>query len=239
MLRQESEVPDRVILQPLELLDVLDDLGAEQPGGADASAPAANWMLGPIMHSSACPFRVCAENFLLVFTDVELDNPSEPSYGLYAGDCTTVVHARSNATLARPSRPDSPLLQVRHAALRFSAEADIPDAHPGENRLAAPMQDVHLPDADIEKWWKVRQRLNRNRLGHKLLGYRDATGNGDEDPCARRTQRGSTPWRHLVTVAPDYGVFEVADGGTLEVVVRPDDLRRGRFNRVCGIFYSG
>ncbi len=101
------------------------------------------------------------------------------------------------------------------------------------------MQDVHLPDADIEKWWKVRQRLNRNRLGHKLLGYRDATGNGDEDPCARRTQRGSTPWRHLVTVAPDYGVFEVADGGTLEVVVRPDDLRRGRFNRVCGIFYSG
>ncbi len=42
-----------------------------------------------------------------------------------------------------------------------------------------------------------------------------------------------------MTVGPDLGIgFEVADGGRLQVVIDPADLRRGRFDRVCGIFDS-
>jgi hypothetical protein len=32
--------------------------------------------------------------------------------------------------------------------------------------------------------------------------------------------------------------FEVADAGRLQVAIDPRDLRRGRFDRACGIFDS-
>jgi len=33
-------------------------------------------------------------------------------------------------------------------------------------------------------------------------------------------------------------VWEVADGGRLQLLISPADLARGRFDRVCGVFDS-
>jgi hypothetical protein len=87
----------------------------------------------------------------------------------------------------------------------------------------------------------MRCRVQRlpGTLEHKILGYLEAV-NGESGRCWWNTQRHRTPpWKHLMTVGPDLGIgFEAADGGRLQVVIDPADLRRGRFDRVCGIFDS-
>jgi hypothetical protein len=62
----------------------------------------------------------------------------------------------------------------------------------------------------------------------------------DARPARSRAKAGSgSAWRHLFTIGLDYRIgFEVADGGQLQIAIRPDDLRGGRFDRVCGIFDS-
>jgi hypothetical protein len=46
-------------------------------------------------------------------------------------------------------------------------------------------------------------------------------------------------WRHLFSVGYDPGMgWEVADGGVLQTLISPADLRAGRFDRVCGTFDS-
>jgi hypothetical protein len=73
---------------------------------------------------------------------------------------------------------------------------------------------------------------------HRLLGELE-TPNGGAGRCLERTRRRTGAWRHLLTIGSDTAVgFEVADAGRLQVVIAPADLRRGRFDRVCGIFDS-
>jgi hypothetical protein len=184
---------------------------------------------------------------LWVFTDVEFES-SDTSYGLWAGDCTRIIHAPAGTPLRRTARPRR-TMRLRPARLRFRVETDIPDVSMDTNRLAPPLQDVQIPRERQEAWWTMRLDLQaRNAadwrdpvwggIEHRLLGYID-TPNGESGSCWRRTQRSSHPWRHLITIASDYRIgFEVADAGQLQVAIDPRDLRRGDFDRVCGIFES-
>jgi hypothetical protein len=73
---------------------------------------------------------------------------------------------------------------------------------------------------------------------HRLLGDL-VMPNGGGGRCWERTRRRTGAWRHLLTIGSDSAVrFEVADAGRLQVAIAPADLRRGRFDRVCGIFDS-
>ncbi len=94
---------------------------------------------------------------LLFFTHVEFE-PGEREYGLWAGDCTTVVHARAGAKLRRTAVP-SGTLSLRPSKPRFSAQPDVPDFALDEDFLMAPLRDVTI--RDWESWFDVRNVLLR------------------------------------------------------------------------------
>ena len=176
---------------------------------------------------------------LLMFTEVEFEDPSDTSYGLEAGRCSAVVPAEAGARLERRARPELtlPLLGAR---LRFSAHPDVPDASWDHHNLAPPLLDVRIADDRLMPMVELREDL-RGRPGdpaHRLLGYIDSP-NGEGGRCWNRTRRRNGAWRHLFTMGWDEGLrFEVADAGRLQIAISPADLRRGRFDRVCGIFDS-
>ena len=171
---------------------------------------------------------------LLFFTHVEFE-PGEREYGLWAGDCTTVVHARAGAKLTRMALP-SGTLRLRPSKPRFSAQPDVPDLALDEDFLMAPLRDTVI--ADWEGWFDFRYALlGKPRLEHLLLGYSNAPNGGDE--CSERAERGRDTWRHLFTIGPDDHLgFNVADAGRVQILIAPADLRAGRFDRVCGVFDS-
>jgi Domain of unknown function (DUF1963) len=174
---------------------------------------------------------------LLFFTHVELE---APGYGLWAGRCTSVLHAPEGTRLVRTRPPRrARVLRLRPAELRFRMRPDIPDTDVNFERLAAPLRDIRLKGQQVERWWDLGAALHRRTgaLEHRLLGHIQSP-NG-ETHCWERTQRARGAWRHLFTIGPDYRVgFEVADGGRLQVAIPPGDLRSGRFDRACGSFES-
>lgn len=171
---------------------------------------------------------------LLFFTEVEFEDPSDTTYGLWGGRCTTVVHAKPGTRLERRARP-ALTLKVRNAAVRFKARPDVPDASWDHGNLAPPMLDVRVGDDRQLPFLELRLDL-RGTKPHRLLGYIDSP-NGEGGRCWDRTRRRSGAWWHLFTMGPDLR-FEVADAGQLQVAIAPADLRRGSFDRVCGIFDS-
>ena len=176
---------------------------------------------------------------LLVFSDIEFEDPTDTGYGLAAGRCTTIVRAPRGTRLARRALPRMPQLRLRSARMRFTARPDIPDTRADEPRLYAPMRDVHVARDRHQAWWSVRdQLLGRANRAHKLLGHLEQV-NGESGRCYWRTQRAAGAWRHLITVGWDERLgFEIADGGRLQIVISPSDLARGRFEDVCAIFDS-
>jgi hypothetical protein len=176
-----------------------------------------------------------AGGLLLFFTDVELE-PGEREHGLWAGDCTTVLHARAGARLERALRQTGPVLRLRPAALRFLARPDVPDLGLDSDALMPPLRDI-VPPGGYEPWSDFRSGIHDTSLESKLLGYPVAPNGGDA--CWARAERSRGTWRHLFTIGPDDGTgFEVADAGRLQVLISPADLRAGRFDRVCGVFDS-
>jgi hypothetical protein len=171
---------------------------------------------------------------LLFFTSIEFETDVQ-DYGLWAGACTTVVHARAGAKLRRTALPAGTLRMVPSRP-RFTVRPDVPGFALDEEFLMAPLRDVTI--RDWEGWYEVRDRLlGRPRLEHVLLGYSHAPNGGDD--CSERAERASDTWRHLFTIGPDDHLgFSVADAGRLQVLIAPADLRAGRFDRVCGVFDS-
>ena len=176
---------------------------------------------------------------LLVFSDIEFEDPADTSYGIWAGRCTTIVRAPRGTRLARRARPRMPQLRLRSARMRFTARPDIPDTTADDDRLYAPMRDVHVARDRHQAWWSVREQLlGRRNLAHKLLGHLEQV-NGESGRCYWRTQRSPGAWRHLITVGWDERLgFEIADTGRLQIVISPSDLAQARFDDVCAIFDS-
>jgi Domain of unknown function (DUF1963) len=177
------------------------------------------------------------DGVLLFFTHVQMESPG---YGLWAGRCTSVLHAPEGARLRRQQPPrGARLLRLRAAEMRFRMRPDVPDTDIRLDRLAAPLSDIRLTREEPERWWQLEEVLHRRPtlLQHRLLGH-IRTPNG-ETSCWKRTQRRAGAWRHLFTIGLDFRIgFEVGDGGRLQVAIPPGDLRAGRFDRVCGIFDS-
>ncbi len=171
---------------------------------------------------------------LLFFTHVEFE-PGETEYGLWAGDCSKVVHAREGTKLRRVARPKRGTLAIKSAPMRFAGRPDIPPAD-WEGELYPPLKGSKV--ADWEPYFDLRWGLlGRPNPGHQLLGYPDEPNGGDD--CSERAKRAKQPWRHLFTMDWDEELgFMAADGGRLQMLISPADLKRGRFDRVCGVFDS-
>jgi hypothetical protein len=165
---------------------------------------------------------------LLFFTSVELEG-NEDSYGIWAGDCSKVIHARHGVPLRRTSKPRRGVLDIPATRLRFTGRPDIPPLGAGD-RVLPPLHDLTV--TDWEAWYRLRDAIRGGTDSAHLLGYSD-TPNGDNS-CSARAERPKTTWRHLFT----FWDWEVADGGRLQLLIAPADLARGRFDRVCGIFDS-
>ena len=171
---------------------------------------------------------------LLFFTHVEFEE-GERDYGLYGGECTTVLHARAGTALRRTALPGD-TLRMRPSRPRFTARPDVPDFALDEDTLMGPLHEVKV--ADWERWFEIRDLLRgKPRLEHVVLGYSRAPNGGDD--CSERAERARDTWRHLFTIGPDDKLgFNVADAGALQILIAPADLRAGRFDRVCGVFDS-
>ena len=177
---------------------------------------------------------------LLLFAHVEFEE-GETEFGLDAGRCATVLHARARVPLARRARPrGATTLRVRPARVRFVPTLDIPDVSLDHNRLAPPLQDIVLPQQRAFAWADARLALQgRGRdPDHRLLGYVDSP-NGESGRCWWNTRRRRNAWHHLFSMGYDERLrFEFADAGALHLVIAPGDLRAGRFSRVCAISES-
>ena len=171
---------------------------------------------------------------LLFFTHVEFEEGVR-DYGLWAGDCTTVLHVRAGAKLTRTALP-SGTLRMTPSQPRFTARPDVPDFALDQDFLMGPLRDVKI--TEWEDWFDVRHKLRgKPGLEHVLLGYSRAPNGGDD--CSERAERERDTWRHLFTIGPDDHLgFNVADAGALQILIAPADLRAGRFDRVCGVFDS-
>jgi hypothetical protein len=224
-------------------------LGTSRLGGNPDLPAGAGWprcrgraqtFLGQVrlsdLPTDAEPLRA-HDGVLLFFTHVQLESPG---YGLWAGRCTSVLHAPEGTALARKRPPrGARMLRLRPAEMRFRMRPDIPDTDVASGRLAAPLTDIRLADEELDRWWDLEAALHRRPklLHHRLLGHVKSPNGGS--PCWGRTQRRRGAWRHLFTIGLDFRVgFEVADGGRLQVAIPPGDLHSGRFDRVCGIFDS-
>jgi uncharacterized protein YwqG len=170
---------------------------------------------------------------LLFFTQVEL---GDDQYGLWAGDCSTVIHARSGEQLVRTAAPRRDTLRLRTAPARLVQQPDIPSLGVEINQLMPPLEEIRLES--WEGWFDFQHQVNgRPPLEHKLLGYSYSPNGGNA--CSARAERPKRTWRHLMTFGYDEDRgFMVADGGTLQLLISPADLRAGRFDRVCGVFDS-
>lgn len=176
---------------------------------------------------------------VLFFTHVEFEDPSDTTeVGIGAGRCSTVLHARAGTPLRRARRLPSPTMRLRPARMRFTPRPSIP-SETSHGWMSPPMRDVTVP-GDSMSWFDLRERLLGDPSGpeHRALGHLSQV-NGETGRCWWRTQRRRGAWLPLFTMSYDVPIgFEVADGGRLQIVVAPGDLRRGRFDRVCGIFES-
>jgi Domain of unknown function (DUF1963) len=173
---------------------------------------------------------------LLFFTYVEFE-PGETEYGLWAGDCSAVLHARSGTALERATVPGVGVMRLKAVALRFASRPDVPDLALDSDHLMPPLQDLQ-PAGGWDKWNAFTEALHgKPFVETKLLGYPGAPNGGDQ--CWSRAERTKRTWRHLFTMGPDdeFG-FEVADAGRLQLLISPADLRAGRFTHVCGVFDS-
>lgn len=170
---------------------------------------------------------------LLFFTAVEFE-PGEREYGLWAGDCSKVVHTREGASTRRVKRPARGVLDITSAPMRFTGRPDIPELD--GDHLAPPLTDVRI-DA-WEPYTDFRDALRANIYPrHKLLGYLDEPNGGNT--CSERAYRTKGTWRHLFTLDESDALgFNVADAGRIQLLISPADLQRGRFDRVCGVFDS-
>lgn len=167
---------------------------------------------------------------LLVFSHVEFEEPDYTEYGLWAGDCSKVVHAKPGAPLQRVARPKR-TLDIVASPMRFRARPDIPDTT-FDRVLMPPLEAITIADEDVEQYWELRWALLGKSRDDQLLGYSGQPNGGDD--CSARAERPKDTWRHLFT----FMNWEVADGGRLQLLISPKDLRRGRFDRVCGTFDS-
>lgn len=132
---------------------------------------------------------------LLFFTAIELEE-GDASYGLWAGDCSKVIHARPGTTLSRATAPKRGVLKLDATRLRFSGRPDVPAL--GDDDRALPPHDFKI--ADWERWYILRDAL-RGGLGmpDQLLGYSDTPNGGNgcsAAPNARRTP-GATSSRSM------------------------------------------
>jgi hypothetical protein len=169
------------------------------------------------------------EGTLLFFTHVEFEDPDDTEYGLWAGDCSKVIHVRPGASVRRQTRPQR-TLDVDSAPMRFSARPDVPGLGDGDH-LMPPLHEVQVKE--WEAYWNLRDALlGRTVDEDKLLGYSEPP-NGD-NACSARAGRPENTWRHLFM----FTTWEVADGGRLQFLISPSALAKGRFTGVCGIFDS-
>lgn len=170
----------------------------------------------------------------LLFFTVNGSAEDEERYDVWPGLCSAVVHAKAGATLKRTS-PVQHIVELKPARLRFDVRPDVPGLHVDGDRLMAPLRRVAV--TDYERWFEFRDALRggRNEHDHYLLGYLGTPLN--PDPCATRTDRVRSPWRHLFTIDYDEQLgFDIPDAGWLQIAVSPADLKAGRFDRVCSLF---
>ncbi|WP_028065738.1 DUF1963 domain-containing protein [Solirubrobacter soli] len=170
----------------------------------------------------------------LLFFTVNGSADDEDRYDVWPGLCSAVVHAKAGAPLERIS-PAQDIIELKPARLRFEVHPDVPGLAVDADRLMAPLRRVKV--TDYERWFEFHDALRggRDERDHYLLGYLGTPLN--PDPCASRTDRMRSPWRHLFTIDYDQELgFDIPDGGWLQIAISPADLRAGRFDRVCSLF---
>jgi uncharacterized protein YwqG len=129
-------------------------------------------------------------------------------------------------------RPQSFLAQVRVRKL------------PRELRRAGGLLLFFIAIEPDESWAGDCSAVVHARAGTRLV-RRSARGPRLRAAPLRFTvhqdaERASRPWRHLFTLNADEDLgFEIADAGRIQLLIAPDDLRAGRFDRGCGVFDSG
>lgn len=187
----------------------------------------------------AAPVGTRRARLILFFSQVEEEEPGVfPP--VWAGDCTRVLRIPRGVPLTRTAAPRRhPRLVLRPSRVTMTRAFSLPDMD-YDFRLAPPLSDLVLHGDLWERWFDLDLGMYPPRGPiHRLLGF-PVTPNGFGGSCSARTlRRAVRHWRLLLRLDSDTRLrWEVADAGAIQFLIRPGDLRRGRFDRVCAAFDS-
>jgi uncharacterized protein YwqG len=179
---------------------------------------------------------------LALFADLHEDDYGvtriEYFYGPMKRNSCVAVRV-SRGALARRATPPG-VKTLRSVPVRLRPTLTVP-----EWELAEDMLGGRRPDPFFDRWVELMDETAWGVLGakppfrpiHQLLGWAspvqaDPTLSCDAVTKSRRVLLAQLDW--------DEGIgFAFGDGGALFVTIPPGDLRKGRFNRLCGQFQEG
>lgn len=226
-----------------------DTLGATRIGGRPDLAAGVRWpacgrsqRLSFLMQVRLTDLGIRRRGTLALFADLHEDEEGITHIELFDGpmkrnSCVTVRVSRG--PLARRATPPG-VHTLRSVPVRLRPTLTIPGWELAESLLGG-----RRPDPFFDRWLELTDESAWGVLGHKppfrpihqLLGWSFPV---QYDPTTYCGGVVKSPRVLLLQLDWDLGIdFAIGDGGALFITIPPGDLRKGRFNRLCGEFQEG
>ena len=185
------------------------------------------------------PGVVPTDGTLTVFAGLipDDDGVTQMEYGWgRVGHATCVLVRTLRGTLVRRSTPKR-VPKLRSRPVRFVPTLTVTDSRIVDERYG-------LTDKQIDNYWRFEYEAASGTLGrrpdgfpiHQVLGLPGAVQYPPLFGCDNTFPKVPTH-RLLLQIAFDPRLnFAIGDGGSLYLTGRPDDLREGRFDRLCSEF---
>jgi hypothetical protein len=179
---------------------------------------------------------------LALFADLREDDDGVTHIEYFDGrmkrnSCVAVRVSRGK--LARRATPPG-VRTLRSVPIRLRPTLTVPGWELAESMLGG-----RRPDPFFDRWFELFDEAAWGVLGkkppprpiHQLLGWSAPV---QADPTTYCGGVVKSPRVLLIQLDYDDGIrFAIGDGGALFVTIPPGDLRKGRFDRLCGQFQEG
>jgi hypothetical protein len=198
---------------------------------------------------AAVPGATRGRGLLSVFADIREPDRGVPGVEEFdghvrRGTCVAVRHStatRAQLHRRRHTPPGTPTL--RETAVRLRPTLTVPNWV-----LIEVLLGRRLSRTQFNRWFRLYDETAWGVLGrrppflpvHQLLGWSSPVQDDPTYSCGRTRAHHLPARRLLLQLDFDERLrFAVGDGGALYLTILPQDLRAGRFDRLCATFQEG